>query len=155
MGDLSALESWAGALMANMAPAARRAAATDIGRALRRNQAERIKKQQDPAGAPFEARKPRQGRNGKLKDKKGRIKRQAMFAKLRTTAYLKVTSEADGVGVGFLGRTARLARVHQEGGSSLVAKGGPMYKYPVRQLLGFTQADRDMIRDKLLEHLSK
>jgi phage virion morphogenesis protein len=155
MDDLHALEEWAGALLAKLGPAARRAAATDIARTLRRSQAQRIKAQQAPSGTPFEARKPRQVRGGKLRKKKGRIKAKAMFAKLRTTAFLKVTSDTSGVGVGFLGRTARLARVHQDGETAQVAPGGPNYKYPVRQLLGFTQADRDMIRDQLLQHLAK
>jgi phage virion morphogenesis protein len=89
-----------------------------------------------------------------LREKEGRIKRRAMFAKLRTARYFKVETSSEGLAIGFSGRAARLARVHQEGASSDVAP-GRSYKYPVRQLLGFTPAEREMIRDKLLEHITR
>jgi phage virion morphogenesis protein len=149
MDDLSAIEDWAGSLLAQLQPAERRTVATDIARELRRSQQDRIKDQRNPDGSAYEARK------AKLRSKAGRIKRRAMFAKLRTARFLKVEANGDGLAVGFAGRIAALARVHQDGESAQVRPGGPRYKYPVRQLLGFTAAERDMIRDKLLAHLAK
>lgn len=155
MDDLSAIEDWASTLLAGLTPAARRAAATDIGRELRRSQQKRIREQRNPDGTTFERRKPRlMMENGRLREKKGRIKKQ-MFTKLRTARFFKVKNDATGVTLGFSGRIARLARVHQDGGSAKVAPGGPSYQYPIRQLLGLTAADRQMIRDKLLEHLNR
>jgi phage virion morphogenesis protein len=152
--DLSALEDWAGALLSKLDPAARRAAATDIGRELRRSQQKRIREQKNPDGSPFEPRKPRLARDGgPLRQKKGRIKRQ-MFIKLRTARFFKVKNDATGVTLGFSGRVSRLARVHQEGQRSVVAL-GKTYQYPIRQLLGLTAAELEMIRDKLLEHLTR
>ena len=148
MDELSAIEDWAGALLAKMAPAARRQAAVDIGRELRRSHKERIAAQRNPDGAPFEARKPR------FREKEGRIKRRAMFAKLRTARFLKVQADSNGLAIGFSGRAARLARIHQDGETGEVVP-GKSYRYPVRQLLGFTDADREMIRDKLLEHITR
>jgi phage virion morphogenesis protein len=157
MDDLTALEEWAGQLLAQLEPAARRKVAVDVGRELRRSQQQRIKAQQNPDGTAYEARKPRLFlRNARLREKEGRIKRRAaMFAKLRTARFLKVEVDGAGLAIGFAGRAARLARVHQDGESSEVTRGGRSYKYPVRQLLGFTEADREMIRDKLLEHLAR
>lgn len=155
MEDLTALENWAGEMIAKLEPAQRRAIARDIGRELRKSQQTRIKAQQNPNGSAYEARKPRdQLRSGHLREKRGRIKKGAMFVKMRTARYFKVTTDAQGIGIGFTGRVARLARVHQEGQSAQVAAGGRSYLYPVRQLLGLTQAERDLIRDKLLHHLA-
>ncbi|WP_366931853.1 phage virion morphogenesis protein [Paraburkholderia xenovorans] len=44
--------------------------------------------------------------------------------------------------------------MHQFGESDRVAPHGPEYKYPARVLLGFSDADRDMIRDLLLKHIA-
>ncbi len=155
MDDLSALEDWAGALLAKLDPAGRRAAAADIGKALRRSQQQRIREQRNPDGAAFEARKPRQVmEKGRLREKQGRIKRQ-MFTKLRTSRFFKIQNDAAGVAIGFSGRVARLARIHQEGERAPVTEGGPSYQYPVRQLLGVTDAERTLIRDRLLELLTR
>ena len=98
-------------------------------------------------------RKPRPKKH--LRDKAGRIKRAAMFVKLRQTRYLRTESDSSGLAIGFAGRVARVARVHQLGESDRVAPRGPQYRYPARVLLGFTSADRDMIRDTLLKHITK
>jgi phage virion morphogenesis protein len=156
MDELNALEDWAGAMLAKLEPAASRQAAVDIARELRRSQQARIASQRNPDGTAFEPRKPRQVmKSKKLREKAGRIKRRAMFAKLRTARFFKVETDSTGLTIGFSGRIARLARIHQEGLASEVEDGGPVYQYPVRQLLGFSQAERDLIRDKLLEHLAK
>ncbi|MYM70531.1 phage virion morphogenesis protein [Pseudoduganella sp. FT55W] len=148
MDDLTAIEEWAGGLLAQLQPGQRRAVATDIARKLRRSQQSRIKDQLNPDGSKYEPRKQ------KLRGKSGRIKRKAMFAKLRTVKYLKIDSDANGLAVGFAGRVAALARVHQEGETSPLRPGGPRYKYPVRQLLGFTASEREMIQDTILAHLT-
>lgn len=150
--DLVALEQWAGALLAKLQPAQRRIVNRQVGQDLRRGQAKRITQQQGPDGTAYTPRKNRQ----KLRDKKGRIKRQkaAMFSKLRTQAHLKIEQSDQAIAVGFFKRTARIARVHQEGLRDHVTKNGRMYQYPARPLLGFSQADRDLIRDSLLRHLA-
>lgn len=156
MDDLSAIEDWAGTLLSQLSPAERRKVAVDVGRELRRSQQKRIAQQRNPDGEPYEPRKRRLFlRDARLRQKEGRIKRRAMFAKLRTASYLKIEADSDGIAIGFAGRAARVARVHQEGQTSVVTRGGKSYKYPVRQLLGFTAADREMIRDKLLEQLAR
>lgn len=78
-----------------------------------------------------------------------------MFVKLRTARWLKANATADGAEVGFVGRVARLARVHQEGLQDRAAPGGKMIRYPERPLLGFSERDRAVVRDLLLEHLAR
>lgn len=151
MEELQALEDLAGALLAQMEPAARREAMKDIARELRRSHQKRIAEQRNPDGTAFEPRKPRLAEKD-LRGKAGRIKRRAMFAKMKTARFLKIETDADGLAIGFAGRVARLARIHQHGEKSQVVP-GIEYQYPVRQLLGFTEQDREMIRDRLLSRL--
>lgn len=147
--NLRALEEWAGALLAKLEPGERRRLNQQIGRSLRRSQQQRIATQRNPDGTPFTKRKPRQ-----LRDKAGRIKRQ-MFAKLRQAKHLKLQSTPDAIAIGFMGRVARIARVHQYGLRDRPGKGTPDVQYDRREVLGFTDADIELIRDQLLEHLTR
>lgn len=146
--ELTALEDWAGALLAKLQPAERRKLNQSVARELRRSQHQRIAAQQNPDGSAYTPRKPRQN----LRGKQGRIKRQ-MFSKLRQAKHLKLRSTADSITLGFMQRTARLARVHQYGLRDRPGRNAPDVQYPERQLLGFTDADLDQIRDSLLQHL--
>jgi phage virion morphogenesis protein len=76
-----------------------------------------------------------------------------MFQKIRTQKNLKIEQDENQLSVGFFGRVARIARVHQEGLTDKVAKKGPAYHYPARPLLGFSAADQVLIRDLLFLHL--
>ncbi len=149
--DLHALEAWAGALLAKLQPAQRRAINHQVAIDLRRSQAQRIKAQQGPDGTAYPPRKRRK----ELKGKKGRIKRQktAMFAKIRTTKFLKMKATGDQIEVGFAGRVARIARVHQFGEEESVSTGKGVYTYAQRPLLGFSSDDKVVIRDSFLRHI--
>lgn len=149
--DLTALEDWATALLAKIAPAGRRKVAQAIATALRTGQQQRIAAQREPDGAPFVPRKPRKDLRGKA----GRVKRQAMFVKLRTRKWLKTRATPEAAEVGFEGRAARIAGVHQRGDMDAVTPGGKRVRYPRRRLLGFTEGDRIAIRDRLIDHLSR
>lgn len=148
MNDLKALEDWAGGLLTKLEPAARRRLTQSIARDLRKSQQQRITAQRNPDGTPFAPRKP-----GSLRGKKGRVKRK-MFTKLRTAKHLKLQSNASTVGIAFMSRTARLARVHQYGLRDRPRPKSPQVQYPQRQLLGFSSGDLDLVRDRLLDHLS-
>ena len=149
--DLHALKAWAGALLAKLQPAQRRAINHKVAIDLRRSQAQRIKAQQGPDGTAYPARKRRR----EFKGKNGRIKRQkaAMFAKIRTAKHLKVKATGDQIEVGFFGWVARVAHVHQFGRQDRVAKNGPVYKYPERRLLGLNEQDRTLVLESLLHHI--
>ena len=148
MSDLEALEQWAAPLVAALSPAARRGLLRVLALDLRRSQQQRIARQQNPDGSAYAPRR-------RLRDERsGRIRRRAMFQRIRQARHLKTTVEGDAVRVGFRGRVARIARVHQDGGIDAVRPGGALVRYARRQLLGFSEADRDRLRERLLAHLA-
>ncbi|GHE20110.1 phage virion morphogenesis protein [Halomonas urumqiensis] len=145
--DLDALENWAAPLLERMQPAERRKLGRDIARELRKRQAGRIKAQQNPDGKPFAPRKPQ------ARAQAGAIRRGAMFTKIRQAKYLKASGQGDAARIGFFGRVSRIARVHQEGLRAKVDRNGPWYDYPERRLLGYSDADRAVVRDMILDRL--
>lgn len=150
--DLICIATWAEALLAKLSQAERRKLLNRIAVDLRRNQAQRIANQQAPDGLGYTPRKQRKN----LRGKQGRIKRQklAMFTKLRTNKFLKTYADANQLTVGFTGRVARIARVHQEGLKDKVANNGVEYRYPERILLGLNLADQKLIREMVLSYLT-
>lgn len=150
--DLTALEDWAGALLAQLGPTGRRKAAKAVATALRTSQQRRIAQQQNPDGSAYA---PRKHQPGKLRGKRGRIKRAAMFTKLRSATYLKARADADTATVEFAGHAAAIAGVHQYGRTDKVNKHGTVVRYPRRILLGFSADDRQLVRDVLIDQLSQ
>lgn len=147
---LETLEDWAAGLLGQLEPASRNKLARSLGQALRRSQQQRIIAQHNPDGSKYA---PRKQRN--LRGKQGRVKRKVqMFQKLRTASFLKVQGDGNAISVGFTGRIARIARVHQYGLKDRATRGAPEVKYEQREVLGFTEADLDLIRDSLLKHLA-
>ncbi|WP_032092066.1 phage virion morphogenesis protein [Necropsobacter rosorum] len=140
------------ALVNNLSPQSRRQLARNIGQALRKSQSARIARQQNPDGSAFEPRKPRKN----FIQKQGRIKRKAMFAKLRTAKHLKVRSNGNEVSVGFNGSSAAIAAVHQYGLKSSPSKNKDFkVQYAQRELLGFSENDLEIIEDLIIEQLSR
>ena len=151
MATVEEVQAKLNALINNLSPQARRQLARNIGQALRKNQQARIARQENPDGTAFEPRKPRK----EFGKKKGRIKRKAMFAKLRTARYFKIQSNANEVSVGFNGSSAMIAKVHQYGLMSSPSKTKDVkVRYAQRELLGFSQSDLDIIEDLVIEQLS-
>lgn len=147
--DLQSLEDWVAPLLAKLEPAQRRSLARTVGRELRRSQAQRIGAQQNPDGSSYTPRKPQRVR-GRIGNVRGK-----MFAKLRAASHLRAWANEDAVTIAFKSRTERIARVHQRGLSDEVQPGGPRVVYPVRQLLGFTDSERETVRDLLLQHIGQ
>lgn len=143
---LTQLEHWAEPLLKKLAPAKRKQLTRELGIALRRNQQQRIKQQRNPDGSHYAPRKQRA--------KAGRIKGEVMFKKLRQSKYLKQKQQPDGIAIGFFGKVANIARVHQQGLKDRPSPDAAEVKYDRRELIGFSDADRELIRDKLLEYLS-
>jgi len=112
---------------------------------LRKRQAARIEAQKNPDGSPFEARKT--SKNGSIRSK------AKMFEMLRTARHMKISANADGAAIGFKGSAAFIAKIHQEGLTANVVPDGPLYQYPVRKLLGFSDSDRALILSSFTEYL--
>jgi len=145
--DLDALEDWAAPLLERLQPGERKKLARDIARELRKRQASRIKQQKNPDGSPFEPRKPQ------ARAQSGSIRRNVMFTKIRQAKFLKGRGQGDAATVGFAGRVARIARVHQYGLRANVDRNGPKHNYPERELIGYSDEDRAVIRDMILDRL--
>ncbi|RTP21555.1 phage virion morphogenesis protein [Enterobacter roggenkampii] len=143
MDDLQRVDDWLAALLANLEPTARNRMMRQLAQQLRRSQQQNIRLQRNPDGTAFEARRVT------ARSKKGRIKRQ-MFAKLRTTKYLKTAATADSASVQFDGKVQRIARVHHYGLRDRVRRNGPEARYPARRLLGINDVIEELTRDTLL-----
>jgi phage virion morphogenesis protein len=151
MSDFADMEALAGALLRRVDAGERSKILRVMARTLRSSQALRIARQQEPDGQPFAARKTQPA--SRLR-RGGTIKRKAMFWKLRNTTNLKAGSTDTEAWVGFSGRAARIARVHQEGLEDAPAKGVKPVRYASRVLLGDTEADRQVLLDILFAHVT-
>jgi phage virion morphogenesis protein len=149
MSDFKPFDDKLAGLIASLSPAGRRRLAVDMAKKLRQSQQRRIKSQQNPDGTPYEQRKKQPARA-----KTGRVKRE-MFAKLRTSRFMKAKGSDDGAVVEFTGKVQRIAQVHQYGLKDRPARNGVAVEYPVRELLGFTEDDRRLVESLLTDHLAQ
>lgn len=148
MTDFKPFEDKLAGLIAALSPAGRRRMTADIAKKLRQRQQQRIKSQKVPDGSPFTPRKRQP-----VRAKKGRIKRE-MFAKLRTSRFMKATGDDSAAVVEFTGKVQRIARVHQYGLSDKPTRNGAEIKYAKRQLLGFNEEDRKIAEKVIINYLS-
>ena len=148
MSELNPFENRLAALIAALSPAGRRNLSAEIAKTLRQQQQQRIKAQRAPDGTPYEERRPQT-----IKGKKGRVKRE-MFAKLRTSRYMKARGDESAAAVEFTGKVQRIARVHQYGLRDKPGQNSQAVLYPVRPLLGFSESDRQIIKTAIIHHLA-
>ena len=138
MSELTALQERLAGLIASLSPAARRQMAVEVAKKLRTSQQQRIKRQQAPDGTPYAARKRQP-----VRSKKGRIKRE-MFAKLRTSRFMKAKGSDSAAVVEFTGKVQRMARVHQYGRD---------VQYEARPLLGYSSSDLQKVESLIMDAL--
>jgi phage virion morphogenesis protein len=149
MSEFKPFEDKLAGLIESLSPAARRRMAAETAKQLRASQQKRIKAQQAPDGTPYAARKRQP-----VKGKKGRVKR-TMFTKLRTNRYMKAKGTNDAAVVEFVGRVQRMARVHQEGLRDKPNRYSEGVQYEARPLLGFSQEEKNLIAEIIIESLNK
>lgn len=147
MNELKPFDDKLAGLIAGLSASRRREMAAEIAKRLLISQQRRIKRQQAPDGTPYAARKRQP-----LRSKKGRVKRE-MFAKLRTHRYMKAKGTADEALVEFAGRVQRIVRVHQEGLHDRPNRHSRDVQYDARPLLGFSDADRQIVEDMIIHRL--
>lgn len=147
MSELTPFEKRLEALIASLSPAGRRRLTADIAKEMRQRQQQRIKSQTAPDGSAYTPRKRQP-----IKGKKGRVKRE-MFAKLRTSRYMKASGDDSSAAVEFTGKVQRIARVHQFGLKDKTFVSGRAIKYSERKLLGFGNDDITFIEHLVIEHL--
>jgi phage virion morphogenesis protein len=153
--NLVEINELAAAIVQRTAPAMRRKLLGRIAREVRKSQADRIARQVQPDGAAFAPRKEPatsggKGRKGR-KGRKGQLRQKVMFRKLRLARFLKAGAGVGEAWVGFAGRAAAIARVHQDGLDDSPVRGGRKVRYARRVLLGLTDAERSRMLDMLLE----
>lgn len=148
MAELHEVESWLNALLAQLEPATRKKMLREVARDVRRIQQANITAQRAPDGTAWEPRRVT------ARSKKGRIRRK-MFAKLRTTTYLKTQADADAAEVAFVPAVQKLVRVHHYGLRDRVNRRGTIVKYAERPLLGINSNVENTVRETLLRWLSE
>lgn len=146
MAELSEVDAWLTALVANLQPAARKKMLRELAQEVRRNQQTNIRLQRDPDGQAFTPRKVT------ARSKKGRIKRQ-MFSKLRTAKYLKASADSRTATVEFIGQVQKVTRVHHYGLRDRVRPNGPTVKYDARRLLGCNITINKLVKNKIINNL--
>lgn len=90
---------------------------------------------------------------GKLR-RRGNLRRQAMFRKLRSARFLRSDATDTEAWIGFTGRASLVAEIHQKGGMDAPNLGGRQIRYAERGLLGMTEGERGMAIDMLLNHIA-
>lgn len=145
MNDFKPFDDKLAGLIAALSPTARRRMAADIAKTLRARQQRRIKTQKAPDGTPYAARKRQP-----VKAKKGRVKRE-MFAKLRTSRFMKATAGNDAAVVEFAGKVRRMVNVHQYGLKDKPGRNSALVQYAARPLIGFNDGDRQVVENLIIE----
>jgi phage virion morphogenesis protein len=146
VAELQEVDAWLDALLAGLEPAVRKRMMRELAQQLRRSQQKNIRMQRNPDGTAYEPRRVT------ARTKTGRIRRQ-MFAKLRTTKYLKAVASPDSASVEFERRVQHIARVHHYGLRDRVSQKGPAIIYPHRRLLGTNPHVIELIYNNLYRWL--
>lgn len=148
MAELHEVDAWLDALLAQLEPSARKRMLREVARDVRRIQQANITAQRAPEGTAWEPRRVT------ARTKPGRIRRK-MFAKLKTTKYLKAQANADQAEIAFTPAVQKLARVHHYGLRDRVNRRGTMVKYAERPLLGFNNDTSNVVEGVVYRWLSK
>lgn len=115
-----------------------------IASTIRKSQSARITRQENPDGSAYPKRKL-------IKNRKGEVRRGAMFNKLKTARWLKQVGNAQGITINFDQRVRRIAKTHQWGETERF--GNVKIDMPERQLLGLTEAEQQAILDAIVAHV--
>lgn len=148
MDDLTRLESWLSPLLAKLHPGEQRKLAREVARHARAANQKHMAAQQSPDGQAWEPRKHRS------RDARGRLRQGPMFRKLRMARHLRLAATPSEAVVEFVGRAARIARVHHYGLRDRVTETGAEYQYPVRELLGINDQQMDALCDLIFQRLA-
>lgn len=145
MDAIVGLNHWLDQISLRLEPGQRRELMRRLAQGLRVRHRDRIKQQRDPDGYRFIPRK---------RNQIGRIKRQgALFQNIGK--QIKTEYSSDHAAVGFGGRTAFVARVHQEGENIKPIKYSKATQYPIRKLVGFSKDDEKWVVSTIKDYLIK
>lgn len=94
------------------------------------------------------------GGGGSKLRRRGSLRRKAMFRRLATGKFLRAGANDHELWVGFTGLASKIASVHQYGLRDRPSLRAQAVRYPKRELLGATEADRARLLDVLMDHIS-
>gem|GEM_PF-5335179 len=137
--DLQALSDWSVQVLEALSPLRRRALLQKMLMELRKENLSRMRKNIDPNGEPWEARK-RSGRGRKPKK---------MMRGLARRNRLSISTNSDGGSLGFGNNI--IASIHHYGLLDKLAGHSESIKYPERHLLGVSDDDAQRLIEMLLE----
>lgn len=141
--------SWLDSLTKKLSRSERWKLLNTIIRDVRKNQQARIGRQQNPDGSAYQPRKPR------LRKKQGKIKRRAMFAKLRTNKYMRIHTTEGSAKVYVPGQAGYIGRFHQFGLRGRVDRNSKtMVSYPKREILGLSPQEQKQIEARIISYLA-
>ncbi|ASG75557.1 phage virion morphogenesis protein [Salmonella enterica] len=143
MTDLNDLDIALGAMLSNLAPAARKKVLRELSKELRNRQKKRITAQKNPDGSAYAPRRahPERGK---------------MFKRLKLARNLKFRATDSEATVEFRGPHIRTELIHQYGLEGRISpENHHMVKYPARRLLGFSREDEAWLRETLLNWLAR
>ncbi|MDH2999502.1 phage tail protein [Chelonobacter oris] len=144
--DALQLEQRFGALLSRFSIEERRKLLRNMTQKLAASQRQRISAQKNPDGSAYLPRKPQK--------RKGKIRRKAMFVRLKSNRFLKRKNSGEQAEVGFSGSAGHIANVHQYGLEGRVQKNKPhKVRYDQRELLGFSDSDKQLIEDLIIDQL--
>lgn len=138
MSDFSGLSDWLQQVADCVDDDGRRKLTQRISQKAKRAMTQRIAAQTDPSAAKFVPRK----RNHARANRRG-----PLFQRL--TRQIKTSYDSNKAEVGFSGRTATVMKVHQYGQSVQPSPNARAVNYPVRETVGWSQADEAMIIDEI------
>ncbi|MCF9034716.1 phage virion morphogenesis protein [Acinetobacter nectaris] len=144
MAQLEAIPEHLNALLFKLGEQERKKLMMQVARKIRQSQRSRITRQENTDGSKYVPRKNLRGRKGKIK--------QRMFNQLKNAKYLRIDPIPKGIAIGFTEQLSRIAIVHQQGLIDRVDRrtNSPRVKYAKRELLGFTDAEIDLIEREVL-----
>ena len=147
MDNSNAIEQWAQSVLSSLSVSERKKMFRYISIELRKRNQKRITAQKDPYANAWVPRKSNKKRQGRVTRKK------KMMLGLRKARRLKRNSSPAGLSIGYEGKDAGIARVHQYGLRDRPSPNSGMVDYPARRLLGIGRSDKRFLRDLLLRHL--
>lgn len=150
--DLTQINDLAAALLQRVSAADRRKLLRATARDVRKSQSDRIARQIQPDGQPFAPRKA--PGSGTRRPRKGQLRSKMMFRKLRMARFLKAGATDGEAWIGFTGRAAAIARVHQDGLDDSPTRGAKKVRYARRVLLGLTGQEEEQFVDMVLASLN-
>jgi len=141
MSELQVINQFSAGLLKMLSPAQLQVLNRRIGQSIYKSTTQRISAQLDADGIPFA---PRKNQSIKAKASRRAIRKGKMFKKIRNRHWLRVHTTPTFARLFFWAAGARIAKMHQFGGSEIDKRGVKM-TYPARELLGFSAADLAVI----------